>query len=252
MSLRVSLLVALVSVVWTGCIQDVTSPVSSPIPAGCDVGRLTAADKVATCLSLLKIITAADRDSALKVFDQATQLRDNIRADTSATSFAKAADLTRALARVGDFYSRRLFSDSARLHRMVDHVVATTEYVRGAMLNVGGHAFPQATPSLAWKVYPNLGIFFQPVETAQQVAFLLPRSTAPTDSLIQIAEHLYQYALWQTRGSVQYPVWEYNFPWNAAGVQLTAPWLSGLAQASIMMVFAECWRRTNDSTWLRR
>jgi hypothetical protein len=195
---------------------------------------------------------AADRDTALRVFSRAITLRDSLFVDTTPVSFTDAAYLTLSLGSIGDFYSRGLFADSARFHRMVDQVAITMDQVHGTITYVNGHAYPSKTPYLAWKLYDNLGVYFQPVETAQQVAYIVTQVASPTDSVIAIAEHLYRYALWRTHRGVRYPVWEYEFPWTSGGVSVNAPWVSGLAQAAIMVLFAECYRRTGNSLWRDR
>jgi hypothetical protein len=102
---------------------------------------------------------------------------------------------------------------------------------------------------LSWTYYPNVGIFFQPVNTVQAVASLFPRADVPTDSLLGMGEQLYSYALWRTHGDRQFPVWEYNFTWNSGGVTVLAPWISGQAQGYAVILFAENYRRTGNSLW---
>ncbi|HJQ66158.1 MAG TPA: D-glucuronyl C5-epimerase family protein [Gemmatimonadales bacterium] len=186
------------------------------------------------------------------MFARAARTRDSLSAQSGPTDFGNAAYLTRALAIIGEFYSRGLLDDSARFHRMTDHVSVTLEQVDGTLPYVNGHGFPITTPYLAWKLYTNVGVFFQPVETSQLVEFVLPRQSAPTDSVVQISEHLYRYALWRTHRGQRYPVWEYEFPWSSGGVSVTAPWLSGMAQSTILMVFADSYRRTGDNEWRQR
>jgi hypothetical protein len=135
---------------------------------------------------------------------------------------------------------------------MVDQLTVTMEQVHGKIVYINGHAFPSATPYLAWKLYTNLGIYFQPVETGQLVAYIQPRASAPTDSILAIGERLYRYALWRTRKGVRYPVWEYEFPWQSGGISVTAPWVSGMAQATVLMVFADCYHRTGATIWKDR
>jgi hypothetical protein len=58
--------------------------------------------------------------------------------------------------------------------------------------------------------------------------------------------------LWRTHGALRYPVWEYEFPWTSGGISVSAPWISGMGQASSMVVFIECFVRTADPLWRDR
>jgi len=151
-----------------------------------------------------------------------------------------------------DFYSQDLFGDTARFNRMMDHVNVTEEYLNGTLMWNGALAWPVTTPYLSWELYPNLGIYFQPVNTVQSVASLFARSTVPTDSLLNMGERLAAYALWRTRDGHHFPVWEYDFTWNSGGVTVQAPWISGMAQGYAIILFAENYRRTGDAIWRDR
>ena len=218
----------------------------------CDPNLLTAPDSVPICLHLQGTITTSDRDSSLTVFTTAEWVRDSLARDTIAVSLTNALYLTRALGGIASFYSRGLFADSARFHRMTDQVAVTLELARGTLRTVSSHSYPTTTPFLSWKLYSNLGIYFQPVETSQLVGYIFPRAGAPTDSFLGVGEQLWRYGLWRTHGALRYPVWEYEFAWNSGGVPIQAPWISGMAQATSMMVFTECYVRTGDPLWLDR
>ena len=223
------------------------------LPVECQFGHLTDDTTAVTCLRLREAISAADRDKALGVFATATTLEDSLAATNATGDFDRAADLIRALAQIGDFYSRDLFPDSVRFHRMMDRVAITIDNGRGNLpSDTSGAAYPPRTPYLVWHPYAGLGLFFQPVETAQLAVYVLPRSNFSTDSLLQIAQHLYAYALWRNEGGRRYPVWEYEFDWTSGGVSVRGPWVSGLAEATAMMVFTEMYRRTADPLWRAR
>ena len=229
-----------------------TNPLATILPVECRFGRLTDHTTAVTCLRLQTGISAPDRDSALKVFATATTLEDSLAATGVPGDFDKAADLIRALAQIGEFYSRQLFPDSVRFHRMMDHVVVTIDNVRGRVPYVNGLAMPTTTPYLVWHAYPGLGVFFQPVETTQQAVYVLPRSHVPSGSLLQIAQRLYAYALWRDYAGLRYPVWEYEFDWTSGGISVRGPWVSGLAEVTAMMVFADSYERTGDPLWRAR
>lgn len=226
---------------------------SAPLPAAssldCRLGNFTSPELAVLCLSEARQISDGDREAALRQLATDSALEDSLQV---AGQYDKMGDVTRALGRIGDFYARGLFPDSVRFHRMMDHLAITTDYVRGLVPNVGGRTAPTATPYLVWHPYAGLGLFFQPVETTQLVVYVLPRDDIPLDSLLQIAQHLYAYAVWRSYGGLRYPVWEYEFDFASGGVTAYAPWVSGLAETTAMMVFAEAYRRTGDVVWLNR
>jgi hypothetical protein len=117
---------------------------------------------------------------------------------------------------------------------------------------LGGRLWPATTPWLSWAYYPDLGIYFQPVNTIDYVSYLSPRLNVPTDSVVQMADHLYHYALWRTHNGVRFPVWEYEFTWTSGGVTDRAPWVSGLAQGYAVMLFSWAYQRTGDPLWRSR
>jgi D-glucuronyl C5-epimerase C-terminus len=149
-------------------------------------------------------------------------------------------------------HRRGVLDDSARFHRMMDVVSVAIEIAEDQVPVVGGKVRPATTPYLVWYSYPGLGAFFQPVTTGQTVAHLLPRSTAPTDSILLIGEHLYRYALWREHGSLRFPVWEYQFTWTSGGITVEAPWISAMAHGLVMAVFAEAYHRTGLPLWKDR
>jgi hypothetical protein len=230
---------------------DSSAPIILTPP--CEQGIYAAPLAVPACLEATNIITPSDRQAAAQVLMTAATLDDSLRADTGIQSFNKASELTRALQHVSDFYGRRLFDDSARFHRMIDHVAVTVEYVRGTTIRwVNGRAFPQRTPWLSWQFYPNVGFFFQPVNTMQFLEYLLPRASSPTDSIVQTAEHMYDYAMWRDAGGRPFPVWEYDFTWTSGGVTADAPWISGMAQGLALALFSEAYLRTGRPVWRAR
>lgn len=218
----------------------------------CDPNFLTAPDSVPVCLHLQGAITTADRDSSVTVFTTAQRVRDSLARDTLTASLTNALYLTRALRGISSFYSRGLFADSARFHRMMDQVAVNLELARGSLRIVNGHAFPATTPFLSWKVYTNLGAYFQPVETGQLVGYILPSTGVPTDTVLDVGEQLWRYGLWRTSRRLRYPVWEYEFAWTSGGVPIDPPWLSGMAQGAAMMVYSECFARTGAVVWRNR
>ncbi len=232
------------------CISQPTDPL---VQVDCRYGRITPSQDVPTCLHSQSVISQADRESAAHTIAGVFSLRDSFATDTSQAAFNKAAELTRALQHVADFYSRREFNDSARFHRMMDHLLVTKEYVRGTTIRyIGGRAWPAATPWLSWQYYANNGIYFQPVNTIQLVVYIIPHLYPSTDSILQMAEPIYRYALWRQSAGRHFPVWEYDFPWNSGGVSVQAPWTSGMAQGMALDLFTEAYHRTGNPIWRNR
>ncbi|MEO8294545.1 MAG: D-glucuronyl C5-epimerase family protein, partial [Gemmatimonadota bacterium] len=190
--------------------------------------------------------------SALYLFATARVKADSFQLLGSPPNLGKGASISRALGLVTGFYSRNLFADSARFHRVMDIVSVSIEIATDQLPVVLGRSRPAATPFLLWYSYAWIGAFFQPVTTAQTVAHLLPRESAPTDSVLAIAEKLYTYSLWREHEGKRFPVWEYEFTWTSGGITVTSPWISAMAQGLVMSVFTECYRRTGDPLWRAR
>jgi hypothetical protein len=182
----------------------------------------------------------------------AIALRDSFRTDTAYPSFVHAAQIGVGLQHLSDFYGNALFTDSARFHRMLDHLAVSMELARGTLSDDGGLMFPIRTPWLSWHLYPGLGVYFQPVNTMQEVEWLIPRASTPDDSILEMSERLYHYALWRTADGRRFPVWEYEFPWSSGGVAVAPPWISGMAQGLGLALFAEAYRRTTNPIWRAR
>lgn len=233
------------------CIQDPAQPAVSN--SDCRLGQVTIpVTDIPLCLSRQGVLSEGDGITALSILTDAVALRDSVSVGNSAGSFWRTAEMNRAFQRVIDYFDRAQFTDSARFHRMLDHVLVTEEYVRGTLRWIGPSAWPDATPFLSWSFYSPGGMQFQAVNTVQSVAPLFPRSTVPTDSLLGMGEQLYRYALWRQYAARRYPVWEYNFTFSAGGVTLIAPWISGLAQGYGIILFTELYRRTGDPLWRDR
>lgn len=243
---------ALAGILLAGCITETDNTPALPAVASCPATDLADPGAVPACLFSEGTISAADRDSASRLFAAAVTQADSFRALGGTVNFDKGARLARSLAVVTGFHARKLFTDSARFHRAMDIVSVALEISHDTTGFVTGKFYPIATPWLTWYAYPGIGAYFQPVTTAQTVAYLLPRPSAPTDSLLEITQHLYAYALWREHNGLRFPVWEYDFTWTSGGITAESPWVSAMAQGLVMSVFAECYRRTSDLHWRDR
>lgn len=238
----------------TQCTDSPTAT-TQPVQPGCEPGQTTPHQLVPVCLADAHIITPEHLAVATALLDSADALSDSLEADTSYAAFNQAADLTRSLIRLGQYYADGLFADSARFNRMLDEVRVTIEDIRGGSIRtIGGRQWPATTPNLAWYKYASQGIgyYFQPVTTVHSVAYLKPRPEVTTDSLVAMGEALWHYAIWHQAGGKRFPIWEYLFTWNSGGLIREAPWQSGMAQGYVLMLFAEILKRTNDPLWLER
>jgi hypothetical protein len=184
---------------------------------------------------------------------RATLVRDSIKAAAQPGGFNLYTQLTLAMQHVSDFYARGLFSDSARFNRLVNHVAIMVDYVlaKGVPLPSFNYA-PPSTPYIIWHKYAGLGIYFQPVSTVQAVTNMVPRPDVPTDSVLGVAEAMYQYAVWHGSPLGPIPIWEYEFPWTSGGVSVVPPWKSGMAQGLALVLFTDAWQRSGDSRWKDR
>jgi len=239
--------------VTAACLTGSTEPGQS-VPSQCR-GETTPPLAVPTCLFAAGSLSIEDRDNAIRTIVRTQSLRDSLSSDTASAAFAKAAELTRALGRMSQFYARGLLADSARLHRLQDHLLVTMEYVRGgSIISLSGRLYPRTTPYLEWQYYSNSGIYFQPVTTVnpQFLSRLLPRPTVPLDSLVNMTDALYRYAIRRQHGRQRFIVWEYEFPFNSGGVLVEPPWISSLGQGLALMAFVERYRRTGDALWKQR
>lgn len=234
------------------CTAETSITVPNVAADPCPAVDLADALAVSDCLLMRGVISQADRDTSVKLFGSAERKVDSIQALGGAVNFEKGARIARSLALVANFHSRGLFADSARFHRLMDVVSVGIQISEDKVSVVGGKVRPPVTPYLLWYSYDGIGAYFQPVTTAQTVAHLLPRATAPTDSLINMAENLYSYALWRQHGDVRFPVWEYQFTWTSGGITAESPWVSSMAQGLVMAVFAESYRRTGLPIWKSR
>lgn len=242
-----ALCLRLLPIVLLGCLDQ-----SPPLSSDCHGGFLTPPELIPRCLETSDVLSPADRTTGDSLILLSIALRDSFRAETGSTNFTRAAQIDVALQHLSDFYGNNLFADSARFHRMVDHLAVTLELARGTLIDYGGVMYPVRTPWLSWHLYPGLGVHFQPVNTMQEVEWLMPRGSTPDDSIIQMSEHLYRYLLWRTADGRRFPVWEYEFPWSSGGVSVPAPWISGMAQGLGLALFAEAYKRTNSPVWRSR
>jgi D-glucuronyl C5-epimerase-like protein len=234
-------------------IARLSQPDAAGIDSRCQVGPALSGADVAWCLLRVGRITPEVYRSADSLVRAATQLADSLRADTGVNAYFKYVDMVRAVGHLADFYNGGLFPGSVRFDRLVDHVAVTAEYARGTIHRYNNVYYPARTPQLGWTYYENYGFYFQPVNTVQQLAYLLGASSVPLDTLQKLGHAIWAYAVWHSGGGRKFPRWEYEFPWYASrAVWLSPPWESAMAQGTVMELFTELYRRTLAPVWRDR
>src|SRR5258705_407369 len=209
--------------------------------------------EVPACLWAQGKIDPATYRAADSLLASAVRLGDSELGDTGANVYYKYVELVRAVGHVADFYNEGLFPDSVRFNRLVDHVAVTAEYARGTIRKYNNVYYPARTPQLGWTYYQSYGFYFQPVNTVQQLSYLLGAPTASLDTLSKLGQAVWAYAVWHRGGGRDFPIWEYEFPWYASGaVWLFPPWQSAMAQGTVMELYTELYRRTQEPIWRNR
>src|SRR5690242_440796 len=111
----VRLQIVFLSMVFAGCLDPT-------LPPSCGNGSLTTPELIPFCLENQGYISFADAAAATDLIDSAITLRDSLHSAGGTTATSQALEVTDALRHVGDFYGRQQFADSARFHRLLDHV----------------------------------------------------------------------------------------------------------------------------------
>lgn len=239
------------------CLDPPTaSPIADPTPDPCHTNP-SSFDVllVPSCLAAEGIIPPSEAQRSIQLLSRAEHVRDSLQADGTYADYPNASEITRALSHIVSFFTARLFNDSVRLNRMLDNLSVTVHYAqRDSLQFSNGFIYPRTTPALAWQYYPEQGFFFQPVSTVnpQYLVGLIPDSNGRFDSLVEMTDELYSYAIWRTYAGVRFPVWEDEFPFNSGGIVNNPPWVSALSQGLAMMEFTERYRRTGDPAWKDR
>ncbi|MBE0447867.1 MAG: S-layer homology domain-containing protein [Actinobacteria bacterium] len=105
----------------------------------------------------------------------------------------------------------------------------------------GGH--------LAYVYYPNYGVHFNPVTTANLAISLYKKGDHK--KVVKIADELLDNAVVkQYPGVGKYYIWEYYFDLEFADLKFPAPWASGMAQGLILDVFGKSYKITGDRKYL--
>jgi hypothetical protein len=247
---RHNVVVVLVLLGLANCIR--ADQIESSSDGTCAIGLALEATRVPSCLLQRQVIDAALSSRAESVLLAATNLRDSLRTYVDTATFRKAADMTRALTHVVEFYTRGLLDDSSRFNRIIDHVTVSQQFVSGRLTQNPTYTLRWSsprTPGLVWVYYPNNGLFFMPVSTYQSRFMIFPAASTQTDSLAVTAAGMERYLMHRTFNGTTFGVWEYDFYWQTAGIFLALPWVSAMAQGGGMVLFSEMYRRTGDMKW---
>jgi hypothetical protein len=189
----------------------------------------------------------------------ARALTQHLRAALDSTG---AETVDSAVSRFVNFYRDGLLDDSARIHRLLDHLTVTEQFVSGALSPIGPRYYSPAVPFISWHYYGSTGagIFAHVLETVQALGAITPDSlTAPTDSLISAGDAVWRYAIWHEAKNRRFPVWEYLFKnqisdptGSSFHYMLYPPWRSSIPQGDVMRLFTVLYQRTRDPKWAER
>lgn len=203
---------------------------------------------VVRCARAAGILSEPALAGALAVIDRGERVADSL---TNAMSGAddqywRSTWIRGALGALAEFQMRGALRDSARIGRLIDVISVNTDHALGRLPQIGERIFPPRTPHLTWVFYPGSGVYFQPVTTIENaIGIPLPDPAVSTDTLLQIGDAMWEYAVERTGPYGKFPVWEYNFHF-LSDVQKRAPWVSGLAQGEALKLYTELFRRTGD------
>ncbi|HZD59525.1 MAG TPA: D-glucuronyl C5-epimerase family protein [Anaerolineae bacterium] len=104
--------------------------------------------------------------------------------------------------------------------------------------------------NLAYVYYPNYGVHFNPVTTANLALSLY--SKGDRKKVVKIADELLDNAIVkQYPGVGKYYIWENYFDLEFGNLKFPAPWPSGMAQGLILDVLGKAYKITGDRKYLR-
>lgn len=245
--------VALPSCIAPNAPSDALPPPPPPLSADCVDGTPSMlGEHVPGCMWVQRLIddkTFRESDSVVRL---AVNLRDDFRADTGMVAFWRSSELRRAVDHLGEFYSQGALQDSIRFDRLIDHIGATIEWMRGSIKYSDTRFYPARTPHLTWVYYNGAGLFFNPETSVERLVPLLSAPTASTDTLVALANALWSYSVPHRGGPTVFPRWEYDFVFNTGGFYMQPPWQSAMAQGSVMLLFTELFKRTGQDLWRDR
>lgn len=205
------------------------------------------------CLNEAGRFSAHDLEIALDEIAAARGVADSLESTGIYDDLLRGRFVLRALQHVADLYDEAPIRDSARMHRLLDHVVVSADFVRGNLVqDVDGYWLTLRTPGIAWIYLPNVGIYPEPAGSVTRVLGPGPESIEPPHAVLEpLGEALWSHAVPLSPDN-EAPVWELYYPSISCTVFLLPPRRSAAVQAGALRVFTELARRTGDSRWTVR
>ncbi|HEX6643471.1 MAG TPA: D-glucuronyl C5-epimerase family protein [Gemmatimonadales bacterium] len=218
----------------------------------CDRRSTLAAEEIVECLYGAALLGADDAAVALDELSAARRIADSLHGTGVYDDLLRARFVLRSLQHLADLYDEGA-RDSARLHRWLDHVAVSADFVRGNLAQEpDGYWTTGRTPHIAWVHLPNVGIFADPVGTVTRILGPGPASLqAPLDALEDAGEAVWRYGVPMSAVSTA-PVWELHYPAIACTIFLLPPRRSAAAQTAALRLFTELARRTGAPQWVAR
>lgn len=231
----------------------------APLASRCPRDGSVAPDRVPACLLVERTVDSA---TARELANALTSVEASARRLHARGDSLHAIVLDSAIQRTANFFREGILDDSARVHRLVDHLLVSDQFASGELSPIGPRYYSPTTPHIAWHYYrwTGAGIFPHVLETMQALGSVTPDSlTAPTDSLAAAAGAIWRYAIWHQADGRRYPVWEYLFKNELADPtgsgyrhMLYPPWRSSMPQGDALRLFSILYARTRQPIWAER
>jgi hypothetical protein len=229
------------------------TPVEPSFAPDCVRPSSLTVEQMVGCLNEAEQLSDDDLYIALAEIASARRVADSLEHTGIYDDLLRGRFVLRALQHVADLYDEGAIRDSARMHRLLDHVVVSADFVRGNLVqDVDGYWLTLRTPGIAWSYLSNVGIYPEPAGSVTRVLGPGPESSAPPLALLEpLGEALWAYAV-PLSPENDAPVWELYYPWISCTVLLLPPRRSAAVQAGALRVFTELARRTGDPRWTGR
>jgi hypothetical protein len=229
------------------------TPVEPSFPPDCVRSSTLSVEAMVGCLNEAGRLSDDDLEIALGEIAAARRVADSLQGTGIYDDLLRGRFVLRALQHVADLYDEAPIRDSARMHRLLDHVAVSADFVRGNLVqDVDGYWLTLRTPGIAWIHLPNVGIYPDPAGSVTRVLGPGPESTDPPLAVLEpLGDALWTHAVPLSRGN-DAPVWELFYPSISCTVFLLPPRRSAAVQASALRAFTELARRTGDSRWTTR
>jgi hypothetical protein len=229
------------------------APTEPSLPPECVRPSALTVEEMAGCLHGAGRVSASDLEVALGEIGAARAAADSLQATGIYEDLLRGRFVVRALQHVADLYDEGAVGDSARMHRLLDHVMVSADFVRGNLVQAAdGYWITQRTPEIAWVYLPNVGIYPDPAGSVHRVLGAGPVHARPELAALEsLGEALWAYGV-PMSGDADAPIWELYYPAISCTVFLLPPRQSAAVQTAVLRVFTELARRTGNERWAAR